>query len=149
MDKADGRYWELDCPSSGEHGGSAPCLQVLAHDEAVKKFKKNGRVEADANAKRIGYLVEFELVELGGFGCLAPSAFFAGQQSRMYRQRLSNKYPEKPMMQNLLEQITVRLQQDAKNYSVFLKVHEVPYVPPPDLKSSFALASVPRLNWAA
>lgn len=36
------------------------------------------------------------------------------------------------MMQNLLEQITVRLQQDAKNYSVFLKVHEVPYVPPPD-----------------
>lgn len=75
MDKADGRYWELDCPSSGEHGGSAPCLQVLAHDEAVKKFKKNGRVEADANAKRIGYLVEFELVELGGFGCLAPSAF--------------------------------------------------------------------------
>ena len=39
LDKADGRYWELKYPDSEEHGGGAPCLEVLKHNDAVSKFK--------------------------------------------------------------------------------------------------------------
>jgi len=39
LDKSDGRFWELNYPDSGEHGGGAPCLEAISRDEAVEKFQ--------------------------------------------------------------------------------------------------------------
>ena len=38
VDTADGRFWQLSYPDSGEHGGGAPCLEVLTRDAARDRF---------------------------------------------------------------------------------------------------------------
>ena len=38
IDMEDSRYWELIYPDSHLHGGGAPLLKNISHDEAVKKY---------------------------------------------------------------------------------------------------------------
>lgn len=42
LDKTDGRYWELNYPDSDQHGGGAPCLELLSYDIASNKYKISG-----------------------------------------------------------------------------------------------------------
>lgn len=39
LDNTDGRYWELNYPDSGLHGGGAPSLELLTPDDASEKYK--------------------------------------------------------------------------------------------------------------
>ncbi len=38
LDPSDGRYWELVYEDSGLHGGGAPKLTCLPHEEAKEKY---------------------------------------------------------------------------------------------------------------
>lgn len=42
LDKVDRRYWELNYPDSSQHGGGAPCLELLSLENAAEKYKVSG-----------------------------------------------------------------------------------------------------------
>jgi hypothetical protein len=39
LDKTDGRYWELIYPSSNQHGGGLPSLELRSIGEVTDKYK--------------------------------------------------------------------------------------------------------------
>ena len=38
LDRSGGRYWRLSYPNSGQHGGGAPCLELISDAEVRAKF---------------------------------------------------------------------------------------------------------------